>query len=432
MDYRRIFTFWVPLASTWLMMSVEGPYLAAVIARLAEPKFNLAAYGVAWALALICEAPIIMIMSASTALCRDRDSFLKVRNFTYTLNAGITAVMLLGVIPPVFRFIAMGLIGLPAEVSHLTHIAAVILLPWPGAIGYRRLYHGVLIRNNRTRYVAYGTIIRLCAMSLTALILALTTDLAGAWVGAAALAVGVSFEAMTSRFMARDLVRRLLAGELVDGTDEEPLTYRYIIHFYLPLALTSILALGVQPMVTFFVGKSRFPIESLAVLPVVTSLTFIFRSLGLSFQEVVIALMGKNFEHYRVLRNFGMILGVGTVTGMALLAFTPAAGVWFETISGLSPELSRFALVPTRILALMPGLTVLLSMQRSILVTARHTGPITWATLVEVVTIVTVLWISIGGMNAIGAVAAAAALVIGRLLSNSYLMPAYLRITTRA
>ena len=68
--YRGILVFWLPLLATWLMMSVEGPFLAAIIARLADPKYNLAAYGVAFSFALIIEAPIIMIMSASTALAR--------------------------------------------------------------------------------------------------------------------------------------------------------------------------------------------------------------------------------------------------------------------------------------------------------------------------------------------------------------------------
>ncbi|MCK4558957.1 MAG: hypothetical protein KAV45_04180 [Calditrichia bacterium] len=40
---RKISIFWLPLAATWLMMAFEGPFLAAIIARLAEPKFNLAA-----------------------------------------------------------------------------------------------------------------------------------------------------------------------------------------------------------------------------------------------------------------------------------------------------------------------------------------------------------------------------------------------------
>ena len=86
LSQRRILQFWWPLASTWMMMSLEGPFIAAVIARLPEPKFNLAAYGVAFAFAMLLESPIILIMSASTALVHDRPSLHKLRRFTYALN----------------------------------------------------------------------------------------------------------------------------------------------------------------------------------------------------------------------------------------------------------------------------------------------------------------------------------------------------------
>ena len=89
LTYKKIFFFWIPLAATRLMMAAEGPFLAAIIARLANPKYNLAAYGVAFSFAVLIEAPIIMIMSASTALAKDRDSFLKLRNFTYILNGNV-------------------------------------------------------------------------------------------------------------------------------------------------------------------------------------------------------------------------------------------------------------------------------------------------------------------------------------------------------
>ena len=60
LTYRQIFLFWLPLAGTWLMMAVEGPYLAAIIARLDRPTENLAAFGVAFAFAIIIEAPVIV------------------------------------------------------------------------------------------------------------------------------------------------------------------------------------------------------------------------------------------------------------------------------------------------------------------------------------------------------------------------------------
>ena len=62
LGFGRIFVFWSPLAMTWFMMALEGPILAAIVARLAEPKVNLAAHGVAFAIAIIIEAPVIMMM----------------------------------------------------------------------------------------------------------------------------------------------------------------------------------------------------------------------------------------------------------------------------------------------------------------------------------------------------------------------------------
>ena len=72
LSVRTILAFWLPLAATWLMMSVEGPYLSAIVARLGEPVPNLAAFGVAFTLAWLAESPIIMLLTATTALARDR------------------------------------------------------------------------------------------------------------------------------------------------------------------------------------------------------------------------------------------------------------------------------------------------------------------------------------------------------------------------
>jgi len=69
---RRIAQAWWPLAASWLLMSLEGPMVSAVIARLADPKIHLAAYGgIVFPVALLVESPIIMLLAASTALCKD-------------------------------------------------------------------------------------------------------------------------------------------------------------------------------------------------------------------------------------------------------------------------------------------------------------------------------------------------------------------------
>ena len=93
LSYGKIFRFWLPLALTWLMMSAEGPFLAAIIARMTAEKINLAAYGVAFAFALVAESPVIMLMSASTALCQDRSSYRRLRTFTLWLCLAVTLLL---------------------------------------------------------------------------------------------------------------------------------------------------------------------------------------------------------------------------------------------------------------------------------------------------------------------------------------------------
>ncbi len=421
LTYKKIFLFWIPLASTWLMMAAEGPFLAAIIARLAEPKYNLAAYGVAFSFAVLIEAPIIMIMSASTALVKNRDSFIKLRNFTYAINTAITLIMVLFLLPPVFNFVTMDLIGLPENITRLTHTACILLLPWPSAIGYRRFYQGILIRNNLTRRVAYGTVVRLSTMATIAIFCYIFFNFPGSVVGSLALSLGVTAEAVASKFMSQKSVDNLKKDRSIHPK-EKPISYRYISRFYYPLALTSILSLGVYPLVTFFLGHSRMAIESLAVLPVINSLVFIFRSMGLSFQEVVIALLGENNEGYKQLRNFSAILGSVVILALAILAFTPLSFLWFQKISGLSLQLSRFAITPTKILTLIPGLSVLIAFQRGILVTNKRTTPLTIATAIEVITIICLLYFTINILGLVGAVSAAIALISGRILANIYLL----------
>jgi Na+-driven multidrug efflux pump len=417
-----IFKFWVPLASTWLMMSVEGPFLAAVIARMAEAKFNLAAYGVAFAMALLFESPIILMMSASTALVQDRESLLRLRNFCYSLNAVISALMALCLIPQVFNGLARDLIGLPPEVAALAYRATLVLLPWPAAIGYRRFYQGILIRSGRTRLVAYGTIVRLGSMSGVALLLSHLGRTEGCVTGTAALSAGVVMEAIVSRFMAAGSVRHLLALSHKGGLkDKEALTYFGIARFYYPLALTAMLTMGVNPLVTFFLGQSRLPVESLAVMPVVNSLVFIFRSLGLAFQDVGIALLGEKGEGYLPLRRFAAGLGTVAVGGLAAIAYTPIMNVWFHHLSGLTMELTAIAAVPVRILAFMPAFSVLLSFQHAMLVAGRETRPITWATIIEVCGVGLCLVLGIRYLGMVGADAAACALMLGRIGAVAYL-----------
>ena len=419
LTYRRILLFWSPLALTWLMMGLEQPILIAFIARLDEAKFNLAAFGIAGSFAMIIESPIIMLMSASTTLVRGRYSYRKLKRFTDLLCAGITVAQLIILIPPVFNFIVIRLMEVPDDVARLAHVALFIFLPWAASIGYRRFYQGILIRSHLTRRVTYGTMVRLTVIVITGSVLYFS-GVKGAYVGAGAMSLAVFCEAIATRIMVSGALKNLPEDE---DTVSENLRLRSIAKFYYPLAITSILSIGVGPFVTFFLGRSYMAVESLAVLPVVSSLVFIFRSLGLSYQEVNIALIGKEKQNYKTLRNFAFYLGLLVTVLISVLAFTPLADLWFINISGLSTELAGLAYLPLKIMILLPALTVLLNYQRSTLIVNGTTGPISVATAIELIGIIIVLLICVVFLNLTGVVAASLAFVIGKGLSTIFLAP---------
>jgi hypothetical protein len=406
-------------------MALEGPYIAAIVARLPEAEHSLAAFGVATALAWLIESPIMMLLSASAALVRDRGSYLALRRFAHRLNALVTLGMIVLALPPVFTFVAERLIGLPHNIAEIAHATTTAMILWPAAIGYRRFYQGILVRHHLTRRVAYGTVVRLVTMSITAFVLAFVAHLPGALVGAFALLSGVLCEAFASRWMAREIVNRLKSSdEILEGT---LLRQRDIGRFYLPLALTSMLSMALGPLVTFGLGRGQAPIESLAIWPVISSMLFLFRSGGIAFQEVGIALSGPNHEHAPEIRRTALSLGTLATLALALVAFTPLELFWFRKLSGLSEHLASYAIWPVRILFLYPLLDYIGSLQRARHIVDHRTHFVTIATGVEAGVLAVALLVGVGPLHLVGATAGAWALLLGRLAANGYLVAAGVR-----
>jgi len=412
-------------------MSAEGPVLTSIIARLADPTLNLAAYGVAIAVGMLIESPVIHLLSTTVALARDRASLVELQKYALKVNLLVTTGMLLIVVPPVYHVLSIDILRLPYNIANPMHWALVGMIPFPAAVGYRRSMQGVLIRNGRTRLVAMGTIVRFSAMAGSATLLVLSNSLPGALIGTLGLSCGVIAEAFTTRFMARKVIADLPHTADGDVTKRQPLTQREIFRFHLPLAMTSVIGFAVMPMLTIFMNRAPLPVMSLAVLPVVDSLVFLFRSFGFSYQEVGIALMGEKRENEAVIRRVGWYIAGGTTLLLGLLAFTPLIDLVFRNVYGLTPELASFAVLPTQLLIVLPTIAVMYSVQRSILITSRRNVAVTMSTVTEVVSVAFVMAVLVLFTSWPGAIAAALAMSIGRVLANGYLTREVRALKTR-
>ena len=426
LSQKAIFRFWYPLSATWLMMAAEGPLLTSMIARLDDPKHNLAAYGVATAIAMIIESPIIMMLSASIALVRDSASYHALRGFIIKLNILVTVGMLLTLIPPIFNVLAYSLLNLTPDVGELMYGCLAAMVFWPAAIGFRRFWQGLLIRAHQTRKVAIGTVVRLLTMFLSAITLVNFSDFPGTLIGGISLTVGVICESIATRIMAHETIQAIKNEP--EHFIEAPLTNRYMISYYTPLALTSLIGMASMPIITFFIGRSPMSLESLAVLPVIESFVFIFRSVGFAYQEVGLALLGPKNEQNKPLRKFGVSVGLTSSSIYALLVFTPLIHPVLSGLYGLSDELASFAVLPARIVFFLPFLAISFAYLRSIMMNNRRNAIVTYSTMIEVGGMITLIFLTTTFFQPVGIIAASIGLSFGRLGAQWFLLWMYKKV----
>ena len=113
-NLNRIFTTWWPLAASWLLMSAELPAISAVLARLSDPEIHIASYGaVVFPISLIVEAPVIMLLAASTALSKDWSSYVKLRRYMHVMGGGLTARQVLIAFTPLVDIIVEQVLQIP-------------------------------------------------------------------------------------------------------------------------------------------------------------------------------------------------------------------------------------------------------------------------------------------------------------------------------
>jgi hypothetical protein len=388
MPASRVFRTWWPLAASWMLMGAELPVLSAIIARLANPEINLAAYGgIVFPLALIIESPIIMLLAASTALSRDWSSYIKLRQFMMVTSATLTALHILVAFTPLYYLVVEGILRAPAEIVEPARVGLMIMTPWTWAIAYRRFNQGVLIRFGYSKSISVGTMIRLFADATVLLIGYSIGSIPGIIVATTAVAAGVIFEAAYVGLVVQPVLRNHVR---LAPSAAQTLTLRSFLDFYIPLAMTSLLTLIVQPMGSAALGRMPQPLESLAVWPVVTGLIFMLRGLGMAFNEVVVALLDEPLS-LNILHRFTVWLAVGTTAGLLILAATPLSSIWFEGVSALNPSLANLARTGLWVGLFMPALTVYQSWYQGAILNGQRTRGITEAVIIFLVTSAVIL-----------------------------------------
>lgn len=428
MDAARIFRLWLPLALMWLLMAAEKPMLAAVIARLDDPITHLAAFEITFSLALIVESPVIMLLTAATALADNRHSYRRLLAFAVALGGVFTGVHLVVALTGAYGVFVRDMVQAPEVVVAPGRAAFTWMLAWTGAIALRRLWHGLMIRAGQPGRVMATTLMRVGATAAVCVTGMLWPFLPGASLAGLALSSGVTAGAVGAYVLSRRAVSDLPSGP---QPIESYLSWSALVAFYAPLAFTSLIVLGGAPLVSFGLGRTADPLTALAIWPAVSGLLFVLRSGAYAYQEVVVALFSKPAAE-AALRRYAF--GLGAVLSGAILVFavTPLGPWWFGSVTGLPPDLASRAAAPILMATPIPLLSVIVSWQRGRLVALRLTPAVTLAVAANLATLALVLAVGLRALTALpGAELGSAALSLGLVTECLVLFAASRRLAGR-
>jgi hypothetical protein len=422
--YRRVALFALPLAVSGFAMNGESPVVNAGVSRLALPERELAAFGVAITLAWLIESPIVMLLDAVTARGVDQRSFALMRRYALYWCAALVAIASCIAFTPLGEVVLRSVLGVEPDVARAAQRALAVLCIWPAAVAWRRIHQGVLIRLGQTRVIGYAVALRLTTVVSIITLGVWLGSLAGAMLGACALACGVTVESSTVWLVARRVLRRELPLESAEPGAVRDL--RDFHRYYLPLAGTMLCFMVSSPLLTAGLAHGAAPALSLAVWPVAYTLVLLLTSPLNGMQQVAVRL-GRDERSAHVTRR--LLLGGGVAVSVLLVALNASGATsWLLATAINSPANTREpALRVVWLLSVLPLLIAARALCRGLLVADGRTGVIQVAIVVNVLALAVMLLGAGLIVPASSYAVAAVALVLATALETGVLGRAVLR-----
>ncbi len=418
LSMKQVLLTWLPLLGSWMMMSIEMPAINAILARLANPEVNMAAYGgVVITIAMLIASPTIMLLAGSTALCRDWQSYQKLQKYTLYLGGGLSAIHLIIAVTPIYDLIVNSILQVPPELVEPGRNGLIFMTFWSLCISYRRFQQGAMIRFGHSSIVGEVTIVRLVTVSLMLTIGMVVKTIPGTVLAGLTQGMGVALEAIYAGIRVRKIRPEIKAAP----PEDEELTFKRFIRFYIPLALTSMMTMFIQPLTSGAISRMPDPIESLAVWSVVSNISNMFRMVGVAYNEVVVALLDKPGS-YVALRRFARISSVVMTIIMVLFTITPLSTFLFSYVYNLAidkVDIARVALsigIPTVLL------NIYLSFFQGIIVNRGRTRVVAEAVAIYLFSLMIVLVVGVITGSYKGIYVASASWMVGLLLQVTWLM----------
>ncbi|TVR35972.1 MAG: hypothetical protein EA404_00200 [Spirochaetaceae bacterium] len=426
--YSTLLRFFVPLAATPLMAYSTHNIIHAALARLPAPHLSLATFSVVRAACDALKAPVLVSSQVSASLVDSRRSYLLTTSLMWLLAIVIFAFLL------VFGYTSLGslflyrVIGLRDSAAiELGHRALRILAFLPLVEVLRHSNRGVLIARQRPGIVSAAMFIRLLLLTAFVAWAVWRRTMDGIDVAAFGWTVGLAVEGfilLGVLFLIYKTPVRAAEG-IPPRNDREP-TLRYVVGFFIPLAVMITFRAAVQPLIQAGIARgASSAVHSLAVYGVAWSLVInLVAPLRMLHNCAIVHAPSRDHPAWPRVLRFCTAVGGAMTLGLMLLGLSPLGHLVLRHVLGVSPEIARDANLVVIAFAPVPLFWGRREAYWGVIMRSHRTRVIGIGKLINVGTLVTCMTagIALGGVRAAAfpAVVGAAAFTMGELAETLF------------
>ncbi|WP_419887284.1 multi antimicrobial extrusion protein MatE [Neobacillus niacini] len=330
LNMKSLFIFFIPLGLSASLVTISHIIINSTLVRADNSEFILATYAIAMSLFGITERLGNLLRQTCSSLVRDKGSYKLMSHFSFYLIGSLMLVAFAVAYTPAGDFIFAKIFG--AKETMVDDIKAIyqVLIFVTIFSALRCLAQGVIIYNRQTKWLTIGMVIRLAAMYLLSLYFIHTGHITGVS-GAMIFLTGMIVECIISFIEARTLVRKMPPKHELKIESKKS-----IFKFYSPLMLSSVIVVMIGPAINIALGKTvniELAIASYAIALSVTQLILSFFSY---IHQIVINFYG---EQNALVKKFLLVIGFVPCILVAILAYTPLGGLFFEHVIGVNGRL---------------------------------------------------------------------------------------------
>jgi len=411
--HRRLLTLFLPLAFSGILYPLSRPIINAALARSPDPITAIVAFAVAYSISMPLQSPMFGLRQVVTALAADRQILRLIARINWMVGVGAALLILSVALTPTYEAIVVGLMEIPPDIARVGPAVLAVIAAGPLTTAGRGYYQGILVRHGISIPVGVGAIGFLATVTALLWVGVLFTDWEGALLAAIATTLGQVVYLACVWQPARSILRDRIP-DLSESIRPQQRSHRYILGFYVPIAVSTVLMTLVEPMIQSAIARSPQAEASLAAYSVCISFIWLVGAPLWNLQQVVISQV-SDLQSYQKVSRFAVGVTVALTVLLGLLAIPPVARWLFGSVIGITGDAWRVSVDGFKWLVLAGAFMGIRSLYHGVLTCRGQTRGIQTAAILRAATLVLTLVLGVLSERWNGFIIAAVATLISGL-----------------